>query len=402
MASIRQRGKKKIYYAFFRNANGQQVERSTKTTDKKRAQDLADEYEKATRPGTAQTTFENFRKVVAELYKKTVGKEMPSMTVKGFFEHWLSMRKNEISEDSYSFYKAGSERFINFLGKERSNNDLLFISKTDIVSFRDSERKRITATSTNHLLKLVRMIFRQARVDGWIITDPAEDVKLVKAVASEMVDKRPFTVEELKVLLTTLEDLAKGKNKELMEEWKAMVIRGYYTGQRLLDVALMIAESEDPLLGQTTFRTGKTDSRVIIEMHPAYVDWVLKQPSFENPKQPLHKNCFKVVNSRKKSRTSTLSNQFAKILAKAGLRPKTTQKKKPNGNGRNAKRDGNSLSYHSLRHSFVSHLADAGVSRSIVQDLVGHESAQINARYTKLDAKTKREAMAKLPDIIKS
>ena len=58
-----------------------------------------------------------------------------------------------------------------------------------------------------------------------------------------------------------------------------------------------------------------------------------------------------------------------------------------------------SLGFHSLRHSFNSALANAGVSQELRQRLIGQASEEVNTRYTHLDYKTFRSAISKLPSV---
>jgi len=57
------------------------------------------------------------------------------------------------------------------------------------------------------------------------------------------------------------------------------------------------------------------------------------------------------------------------------------------------------LSFHSLRNSFNSALANAGVAQQTRQKLTGHASAAMNAKYTHHEIETLREAMVKLPSL---
>ena len=53
--------------------------------------------------------------------------------------------------------------------------------------------------------------------------------------------------------------------------------------------------------------------------------------------------------------------------------------------------------FHSLRHSFNSALANAGVSEEVRMKLTGHSSKAMNARYTHLDVGRLKNAMTTLP-----
>lgn len=94
-----------------------------------------------------------------------------------------------------------------------------------------------------------------------------------------------------------------------------------------------------------------------------------------------------------------VSNQFYGILAAAGLVKARTHKGK--GKGRDAKRQLNEISFHSLRHTATSLLKNAGVSDVIARDIIGHDSAAVSANYTHIDQRTKRGALDKLPDVTK-
>jgi integrase len=79
-------------------------------------------------------------------------------------------------------------------------------------------------------------------------------------------------------------------------------------------------------------------------------------------------------------------------MEKAGVEGKITQHAK---GGRAL----SNLSFHSLRHSFNSALANAGVSQEIRQKLTGHASAEMNKLYTHHDLEPLRAAIATLPTV---
>ena len=53
--------------------------------------------------------------------------------------------------------------------------------------------------------------------------------------------------------------------------------------------------------------------------------------------------------------------------------------------------------FHSLRHTFNSTMANAGVSDEIRMKLTGHKSAQMNQRYTHLQLETLQNAVNAVP-----
>jgi integrase len=77
-------------------------------------------------------------------------------------------------------------------------------------------------------------------------------------------------------------------------------------------------------------------------------------------------------------RSANLSNHFADLLAQAGLRERAPHHWSK-GKGRNSQRASNSLSFHSLRHTAVSLLKNAGIPEGVVMELVGHDSKSMSA-----------------------
>ena len=96
-------------------------------------------------------------------------------------------------------------------------------------------------------------------------------------------------------------------------------------------------------------------------------------------------------------RVGNLSNQFGDLLVAYGLR--SPQPPRSRGIGRDGKRKGAELSFHSLRHTAVSLLKDAGVPDAVVMALVGHESAAMSARYTHVGKEALAKAAKTLPEI---
>jgi site-specific recombinase XerD len=80
-------------------------------------------------------------------------------------------------------------------------------------------------------------------------------------------------------------------------------------------------------------------------------------------------------------------------MEKAGITEHITQKGGRQGRTRSSK------SFHSLRHTFVSTLANSGVASELRQKLVGHSDSGVHKIYTHLEFQPFRDAVARIPSL---
>jgi integrase len=87
-----------------------------------------------------------------------------------------------------------------------------------------------------------------------------------------------------------------------------------------------------------------------------------------------------------------LSGRFTAIMQRAGIKGKIMRVVE---NGRGI----SSLSFHSLRHSFTSALANAGVAEEVRMKLTGHSTRDVHAGYSHHEMELLRNAIAELPKV---
>jgi len=88
-----------------------------------------------------------------------------------------------------------------------------------------------------------------------------------------------------------------------------------------------------------------------------------------------------------------LSNAFARLMKVAAIQVPLGVAKK--GKGRQFR----TLGYHSLRHSFISRLANSEVPADVRKQIVGHSSDDIHRRYVHLELALQAKAIANLPSL---
>ena len=178
MASVRKKTGSKYWFACFLFADGSRVQRSTKETDRKKAQRLAETFEEVARD---RLTARQAQRVVAETYQRVTGSSLPITTTRDYFKSWLDRKKPETANNTHLFYTGKTGRFLEWLG-DRANATVLDITPEDILAFRTSENERVRPATVNHAMKVLRMVFEDAKRDRVIADNPADFVRLVKAI----------------------------------------------------------------------------------------------------------------------------------------------------------------------------------------------------------------------------
>jgi len=384
MASIWKHPESQYWTACFRDQNGKQRRVTTKATDRKKAKTIADALEKAVQ---AKRTLRQAQVALDRLHEEISGQKVSRKSLRDFAHDWLETKVPETARRTQVFYIASIAKLISFIGK-RALEPIGEITKDDIVAYRNSLAKQLSPSTANHDLKVTRMLFRAARREHLIADDPAEFVSTIRQRDSGI--KRPFTLAEI----ATVVDVADA-------EWRSLIFFGFYTGQRLGDLATLTWNNVDLGRGEVRLVTGKTGRRMIIPLaHPLRVHVESMRPGRHgkepHAKAPLHPRAFQVLAQR--GNTSMLSRQFAELLAQAGLREKTTHVSQ--GKTRSVRRQVNALSFHSLRRTATTLLHEAGVAAAVAQALIGHDSEQIHNDYISVGRQALNDAVATLPAIL--
>jgi len=369
-----------FWYCAFYLPDGTRTLRSTGTSDKRKATAICVEWEKASRVAReGRLTEARARDVLADIFAIANEDDLPSGTVKEYLAAWLAKKRLEISERSFSDYSKAVHDLQSHLGsKAKKPMDALTVR--DVVSFRAALSKRVRGVTVNKYLKILRGAWTSALKDGLVRENIFARAGLVKESKNE---RRAFTLAEFKSILAACD-----------EEWRGMVLFGFYTGQRLSDIAGLTWRQADVGAKEIRFRTSKTSRPMKIPMHAALLAYCMRIPSSDDPGAALFPEARRTVNVNQ----STLSRQFTDILASVGLVEKKTHEKR--GKGRDSRRTSGGLSFHCLRHTATSLLKNAGVSDVVAREIIGHESEAVSRAYTHIEADTLREAVNKLPDVI--
>ena len=215
------------------------------------------------------------------------------------------------------------------------------------------------------------MAFHRAENYGTILKNPVAAVQLPKEDSSE---REVFTHDEIQKMLNATPTL----------EWQTLILLGYFIGARLGDCVRMKWENVFPEVGVISYQQQKTGKKVTVPMHFHVIEHLKYMATFGTSGFLCPKLAAKGSGGK-----HGLSEGFKRVVLKAGLDPMTVK-----GKGvRNFSR----RTFHSLRHSFNSAMANAGVPDEIRMKLTGHASKKMNERYTHLQLATLKSAVTKMP-----
>lgn len=371
MSHLWKHPKSPYWFVQFVAEDGRRVNRSTKSSDRRKAQAIGDGWEHAARlarQGTLST--ERARSVVSEILERTTDgvESIRSVPANAFFKDWLAHKAATKSEATAERYRATVAQFLIHLG-ERAAKPLTAIRPADVQAFLTGRGKVRSPKTVKVDAKSLSAAFAYARRQGLIDRNPVEAVELPKVVSQE---RAAFSVEQVGLLVNA----ATG-------DWRTAILVAYFTGARLSDVVNLQWRDFNLVDGTLSYRQRKTGEPVTTPLHPellAHMEAIAGDSA--GPVMPS-------LAGRTTGGKSGLSSQFNGIMRAAGIAQDRTVQK----SGRTFA----ALSFHSLRHTWESALAGADVSPELRRELVGRADAATQKTYTHLEQSNLRHAIAKLP-----
>ena len=299
------------------------------------------------------------RELIGEILERTTGETVAFFTAEGWLQHWL--RGKEIAKAAGTFVKYShmAESFIAHLGA-RAKLNIAAVGPNDIASFRDAQiASGKSANTVRFTVRKLSIPFNAARRQGLITVNPVEAVELPATAKGEdggETTRDAFTPEQVEALLHAA--IAREHGRPVFEagaEWRGAILFAYFTGARLNDVANITWNGIDLPAHTITFRAKKTGRLVTVPMHAELESYLLSLSAPDSGKAFV----FPKLAGRGTGGRSGLSMTFARIMARAKVAGEILHAASKGGKDRTVR----SLTFHSLRHSFNSAMANAGVSQ---------------------------------------
>ena len=233
------------------------------------------------------------------------------------------------------------------------------------------ERAKRTPNTINKYTSLLQLVWRVLAKSARLQTNPWADIQRKKL---DPVTRRELTLAELK----TVCGAATG-------ELATLLALGLFTGMRLGDCCTLRWGETDLMRGVILKDTRKTGKAVQIPIHAELLA-MLKQAEAERAGEYVLPEYAAAYLKRNQTVVARIQKHFTDcgIVTAAPERKQRTLR-------------GVEVGFHSLRHSFVSLCARAGVSLAAVQSIVGHTSPAMTRHYTHLGLEAAQGAIAALP-----
>ncbi len=286
-------------------------------------------------PLSKLTALEELEKLYQADYKSLENKIKNPMALKDFL-----IRKG-YSKETIKSYVNHLSRFLEFShGKddiESVNRYLLYL-----LEFKNSSH-----TYANQAINAIKISLK-------IQSKPEKDIMAIVRPKRERTLPKVLIQDEIRRIFEATTNT----------KHKTMLMLGYSCGLRVGEVASMRVKDIDSSRMIVLIKQGKgrkdrittLSEKMLVQLRDYYTQYRPKEWLFENPDRNGH------ITSR------TLQRVFNNSKDKAGLSKNAT--------------------FHSLRHSYATHLLEAGVDLRYIQELLGHNSSKTTEIYTYVSTKS--------------
>ncbi|MCB5249706.1 MAG: tyrosine recombinase [Candidatus Cloacimonetes bacterium] len=278
------------------------------------------------------------------------------------YRYYLRTEKG-VNELSISFYLNDLEQFMLWASKS-----ILAVECNDIINYMSTLYDAPLEASSMARKRSSLKSFFDYLVENDFPTKV--DFDMVPSIKQSRYMPDILSVEEMFELIETIDI-----NTDLGVRNRAIMEFMYATGVRVSE--MLNISLGDLMFSQELIKvTGKGNKQRIIPINDTAIEWVnyyIKTARLNLKKDNITNIVFLNYNGKPMSRMG-----FWKVLQKLALEAGIQKK----------------ISPHTIRHSFASHLLEAGANLRIVQELLGHASIQTTEIYTHIDLKFIQEEHA--------
>ena len=386
MAHFYKRGK--TWWVQFSGPDGGVVRKSTKASRKKEAQKIGEDLaagmrREASKPNALAKVYQDLllraandasegkltikrTKDLIEQLHQISHPDYVRISLNDHLDEWIKTEAAYVAPKTVEIYGNVRSLMVSALGKKAADGPIDEISTPMVKRALNQIRKKHAASTTNLALRTFRRAMEAAVASGLCASNAAGAHVIRPYPETDSKIVTPFTREEFATLLSFTRDAYNH------DEWCGAILIGGHTGLRMGDILSLTTKNIHD--GRFVVKQKKTSDVITVPLTPPVFSWVADK------KGPL----FPILSAKGKG---SLSTTFTRIMERAGV-PRDVDVPGQERMGRR--------SFHSLRHSFASWLADADVHSDVRKKLTGHKSDGIHAEYSHHDEALER-AVESLP-----
>ena len=242
----------------------------------------------------------------------------------------------------------------------------------------------------NRKIKRLRKIFDCLK-EYFAGENPFRSKALLRSEREErgtVVHRQAFTKEQEEQLIAVLSDDDPKHKIMNKDEIRVLYVIGRFTGQRLKDCVLLQWQNIDMSNRRLWVKQFKTGKEVTIPMAPELYTALIEAKKWRTDQYVTPKTAarYNKTNAEGKNVGNNLVNlDVLRVIRWIGLEPSVDvpgRKKKMTVYG-----------FHSLRHSFASFCAEAGVPKAVLLSILGTDSDIADKYYTHVGDESQRKAV---------
>ena len=373
--------------------NGQRVAKSTGTKDKDEAERFLKRFLAPYVKDDAELTYAKVQAAVAteKQLREMKEDENPQLALDKVWEAYdKSLKRRDLALTTLAGKQQVWGAFLEYMHDTFPEaTELRHVSIIHAEAYLTKLRHENSAQTYNQRLCVLREMHRVLMEEARCKINPWEDFRLRP---DDSHTRRELTVEELARLI----DMASREGFE----WRCLFAIGMYTGMRLGDCAKLLWSEVDIVRSiiqripdkTKKYRKGKP---ITVPIHRVLSDLLMQTPKEKRTGYVLPEigpllGDAKTIKERSRG-MSKIQHHLGKIFHNAGI----VTSVKVEGRKHKAPDAG----FHSLRHTFVSLSANAGVPLHIVQSIVGHESNTMTRHYFHENVAALQQAVEAIPSI---
>ena len=274
------------------------------------------------------------------------------------FKQYLLLEK-ALSHNTLDAYAHDVERLLGYLEAEEIHptDVTLEVLEAFLATLHDEQ---IRARSQARMLSGIRAFYRYLVLDGYMEADPT---LLLESPKIGMKLPEVLSVEEIDLLIAAI-DLSKREGQRN----RAIIETMYSCGLRVSEACNL--KLSDLYLHEGFIKVeGKGSKQRLVPISERAIAEIMDYMTdrAEIPIKPGHEDyLFVSAHFKKKMSRITLFHIIKELAEQAGIKK--------------------TISPHTLRHSFATHLLEGGANLRVIQSMLGHEDIGTTEIYTHIDA----------------